>query len=166
MREARGNNTKAGTTCNTFSGSRNSHVFDTCHSSHGNLTRFPRYFHTALPLCISTLHVRSRDYLLYFYYAGIVHVALKQFPEALEALLVCITLPATQLSAIVIEAFKKYVRESGRESGGERERERERAERVHTRSTLSNVKHTTPLVDMITRAASRHWPQTWVAANE
>jgi len=127
VREARGNNKKAGTTCDTFSGSRNSHVFDTCHSSHGNLTRFPRYFHTALPLCISTLHVRSRDYLLYFYYAGIVHVALKQFPEALEALLVCITLPATQLSAIVIEAFKKYVRERERERGraGERERERE-----------------------------------------
>ena len=87
------------------------------------VTRKPDTFPTVFSHCISTPNVRSRDYLLYFYYAGIVHVALKQFPEALEALLVCITLPATQLSAIVIEAFKKYVRERERESAHEIEKE-------------------------------------------
>ena len=137
MRESKENKQKAGTTCNISSVARETGIYvthDARQRSSTLVTRKPDTFPTVFSHCISTPNVRSRDYLLYFYYAGIVHVALKQFPEALEALLVCITLPATQLSAIVIEAFKKYVREGGRERERECARDRERVgERARAR---------------------------------
>jgi len=49
------------------------------------------------------------DYLTYWYYAGIVQSALKQFRRAQNSFLQCIITPALAGSKIVIEAYKKYV---------------------------------------------------------
>lgn len=47
--------------------------------------------------------------LLYFYYAGMCHIGLQQFPQAVESFRTCIGVPAQSVSAIVVEAAKKYV---------------------------------------------------------
>ena len=51
--------------------------------------------------------VCSLDFLLYFYYSGMVLIGLKRWMEALEALTLCFTLPCTHLSAVAVEAYKK-----------------------------------------------------------
>lgn len=52
------------------------------------------------------LHVEHL--LLYYYYGGMVYIGLKRFDRALEFLAVCISTPAEAVSAIMVEAFKKY----------------------------------------------------------
>jgi len=49
------------------------------------------------------------DYLTYWYYAGIVQSALKQFRQAQNSFLQCIITPALAGSKIVVEAYKKFV---------------------------------------------------------
>jgi len=51
----------------------------------------------------------AEDYVRYWLYAGMVAIGLKQWETAIDALRNCITTPATALSAVVIEAFKKFV---------------------------------------------------------
>jgi COP9 signalosome complex subunit 3 len=50
-----------------------------------------------------------RDFLLYCYYGGMIHIGLKQFGKALEFFQHAITAPATVLNAITIAAYKKFV---------------------------------------------------------
>eukprot|EP01061_Rhynchopus_euleeides_P010841 TRINITY_DN2041_c0_g4_i1.p1 TRINITY_DN2041_c0_g4~~TRINITY_DN2041_c0_g4_i1.p1 ORF type:complete len:438 (+),score=142.05 TRINITY_DN2041_c0_g4_i1:267-1580(+) len=50
-----------------------------------------------------------RDFLLYYYYGGLVYIGLKEFDKAGGFLETCICCPATCLSAIVVEAYKKLV---------------------------------------------------------
>jgi COP9 signalosome complex subunit 3 len=67
-----------------------------------------------------------QDLLRFFYYAGMVHIGLKDFSKALDSFLLvsgtcivagtrfdecrqCITAPSAVLSAIVVEAYKKYI---------------------------------------------------------
>lgn len=50
-----------------------------------------------------------RDFLLYCYYGGMIYIGLKRFGKALECFQHAITAPATVLSAITIETYKKYV---------------------------------------------------------
>ena len=54
--------------------------------------------------------VTPKDYLLYYYYGGMVYIGLTQFERAFEFLQTCITTPCvTTLNAIMVEAFKKFV---------------------------------------------------------
>ncbi len=51
----------------------------------------------------------SKDVRLYFYYAGSVYIGLKKFTRATEMLKTAISVPAIVPSAIMIEAYKKFV---------------------------------------------------------
>lgn len=50
-----------------------------------------------------------KDFLLYCYYGGMVFIGLKRFNKALEFFQHAITAPATTLTAITVEAYKKFV---------------------------------------------------------
>lgn len=52
---------------------------------------------------------QPRDFLLYCYYGGMVYIGLKHFSKALEFFHHAITAPMTSLTAITVEAYKKYV---------------------------------------------------------
>jgi len=49
------------------------------------------------------------DFLQYYYYAGMVFIGLKQFTKSLEMFQMALTIPTMALSAVQVEAFKKYV---------------------------------------------------------
>jgi len=49
------------------------------------------------------------DYLTYFYYAGMVYIGVKNFPKAMESFQLALTVPSMMLSAVQVEAFKKYI---------------------------------------------------------
>jgi len=53
--------------------------------------------------------VTSKDMLLYFYYGGMILTGLKDFSKALIFFKMAITAPAIVLSAIMVEAYKKFV---------------------------------------------------------
>eukprot|EP00004_Rigifila_ramosa_P024873 TRINITY_DN7311_c0_g1_i1.p1 TRINITY_DN7311_c0_g1~~TRINITY_DN7311_c0_g1_i1.p1 ORF type:complete len:461 (-),score=116.18 TRINITY_DN7311_c0_g1_i1:871-2127(-) len=53
--------------------------------------------------------IQPQDVLLYYYYAGIVYAVLKNFSRSAEMLLAAISMPAVSVSAIQLEAYKKYV---------------------------------------------------------
>ncbi|KAF0684404.1 Aste57867_23639 [Aphanomyces stellatus] len=61
-------------------------------------------FEVAMPHAIQSIHV-----LEYFYYGGMLFTGLKQFRDASTFFLTAITSPAHALSAIAIEAYKKYI---------------------------------------------------------
>lgn len=50
-----------------------------------------------------------KDFLLYCYYGGMIFIGLKRFNKALEFFQHAITAPATTLTAITVEAYKKFV---------------------------------------------------------
>ncbi|OQS07184.1 COP9 signalosome complex subunit 3 [Thraustotheca clavata] len=71
-------------------------------------------YHAALPILNKpnfevSPFITSLDVLEYFYYGGMINIGLKRFRDAAEFFLLVITAPANALSAIVIEAFKKYI---------------------------------------------------------
>lgn len=51
----------------------------------------------------------SKHLLAYFYYAGCIYAALKQFDQALFYLEQALTMPASQVSQIMVEAYKKFL---------------------------------------------------------
>jgi len=53
--------------------------------------------------------VRSEDTRLYFYYGAICYIALKRWTKAIEFFETVISAPALMASAIMVEAYKKYV---------------------------------------------------------
>jgi COP9 signalosome complex subunit 3 len=53
--------------------------------------------------------LQPRDLLRYLYYAGIVLTGLKEYRRALEYFRMAFTAPAVALSAIALEAYKKYL---------------------------------------------------------
>jgi len=53
--------------------------------------------------------VAPRDMLLYYYYGGMVYTGLKDFKKALVFFKHAVSAPAIVLSAIMVEAYKKYV---------------------------------------------------------
>jgi len=50
-----------------------------------------------------------KDYLTYFYYAGMIAIGIKSFRRALDLFKLCLTAPAVVASAIMIDAYKKYI---------------------------------------------------------
>jgi len=53
--------------------------------------------------------IESVDTRLYFYYGGSAYIGLKQFEKAIEFLEIVISAPALVPSAIMVEAYKKYI---------------------------------------------------------
>jgi len=73
-------------------------------------------YHQALPLVDCDIIqvqgggcVRSIDNLRYFYYCGLVQIAMKKYKEAMEALTMVCTAPSESVSLIQIDAYKKYI---------------------------------------------------------
>ena len=60
-------------------------------------------------LKISTDCVSARDFLLYYYYGGMLMAANKNFTMALDLLMLAFTMPCHALSGLVVEAYKKYM---------------------------------------------------------
>ncbi|ETV84890.1 hypothetical protein, variant 1 [Aphanomyces astaci] len=56
------------------------------------------------PAAVQSIHV-----LEYFYYGGMVYTGLKQFHSAAAFFLMTLTVPANALSAVAVEAYKKYM---------------------------------------------------------
>ena len=50
-----------------------------------------------------------KDFFLYCYYGGMTLVGLKRYSEALDFFLRAFAVPATQVSAIVVASYKKYL---------------------------------------------------------
>lgn len=53
--------------------------------------------------------VTPRDMLLYYYYGGMVYTGVKEYKKALSFFKTCVSAPAIVLSAIMVEAYKKYI---------------------------------------------------------
>ncbi|KAL8124225.1 COP9 signalosome complex subunit 3 [Apium graveolens] len=52
---------------------------------------------------------QPRDFLLYGYYGGMICIGLKRFRKAMELLHHVVTAPMSNMSAIAVEAYKKYI---------------------------------------------------------
>lgn len=74
-------------------------------------------YKTALPMLDGFVYqidpsmtgVRSEDTRLYFYYGALCYIAVKRWDKAIEFFETVISAPATTTSAIMVEAYKKYV---------------------------------------------------------
>jgi len=53
--------------------------------------------------------VNTKNLLLFFYYGGMITASVKNFSRALYLLEACVTVPATAVSHIMLEAYKKYL---------------------------------------------------------
>lgn len=72
----------------------------------------------ALEINKKTAPVSAQDVMLYGYYGGMVRTGLKQYKKAMFLYLITLTCPANGLSAIALEAYKKYVLVSLIATGG------------------------------------------------
>jgi len=54
-------------------------------------------------------HLTTVDFLRYWFYGGMAWCGLKDWPKALESFKIAVCMPATSLSAVVAEAYKKMV---------------------------------------------------------
>lgn len=54
-------------------------------------------------------HYDAKDFLLYYYYGGMIYTALKSYDRALYFFEVAITTPSMAVSHIMMEAYKKYI---------------------------------------------------------
>ncbi|KAN0015975.1 hypothetical protein ACTFIU_005925 [Dictyostelium citrinum] len=87
------------------------------HTDFLQLCILSKCYHQALPLIESNItHINPeqssiaiKDILCYFYYSGIIFTAFKKYKKAIESFKFVITAPASALSAIAVEAYKKYL---------------------------------------------------------
>jgi COP9 signalosome complex subunit 3 len=87
------------------------------HTDFVQLCLLAKCYRTALPILdedifeVSTeaTGLTPRDLLCYYYYGGRVYVGMKQYKKALEFFKLVFTAPAVVLSAIMVEAYKKFV---------------------------------------------------------
>lgn len=54
-------------------------------------------------------HFDAKYYLLYYYYGGMIYLAVRNLDRALYFFEVAITTPAHAFSHIMLEAYKKYI---------------------------------------------------------
>jgi COP9 signalosome complex subunit 3 len=84
-------------------------LFQSCVSS--------KCYHAAVPVLDNFVYlvdekvtgIKSEDTRLYYYYGGICYVALKKWKKAIQFFETVLSAPAIVASAIMIEAYKKYV---------------------------------------------------------
>jgi len=93
--------------------------------------------------------IRSEDTRLYFYYGAICYIALKKWDEAIEFFETVISAPALMASAIMVEAYKKYVLVCLIAKG-----EVPSLPRVTSPSVLRTVKQLTPAYEELATAYS------------
>lgn len=55
------------------------------------------------------IQIDSKQFLLYFYYGGMIYTALKKFDRALFFYEIAITTPASDISYIMLAAYKKFI---------------------------------------------------------
>lgn len=65
--------------------------------------------HSVLDVDPSSTGVTPVDLLLYSYYGGMIYTGLKKFQQAASYFYQCVTVPASAISAIMIESYKKYI---------------------------------------------------------
>ncbi|KNC97516.1 uncharacterized protein SPPG_06992 [Spizellomyces punctatus DAOM BR117] len=53
--------------------------------------------------------LKYQDFLLHYYYGGMIYVGLKRFERALQCFHLCLTAPGFVASAIQVEAHRKYI---------------------------------------------------------
>ncbi|KAF2068109.1 hypothetical protein CYY_010565 [Polysphondylium violaceum] len=93
------------------------HILSPAHTNFLQLVILSKCYHIALPLIESNITSINPDQsgiaiqhiLCYYYYAGIIFTALKKYKSAAESFKFVFTAPASALSAIAIEAYKKFV---------------------------------------------------------
>lgn len=76
-----------------------------------------KHYNAALPILDTEVFdvnpeatsVSPKDMLLYYYYGGLIYTGLKEYKKALGFFRLVVTAPAVVLSAIMVEAYKKYV---------------------------------------------------------
>jgi len=51
----------------------------------------------------------TKDFLLYYYYGGMIYTGLKQYKKALGFFRMAVSIPASVLSSIMVEGYKKYI---------------------------------------------------------
>merc|ERR1712137_765514 len=84
------------------------------HAQFTKLCLVSKCYHFALPLLQEDLFefdrkgMNTTDYLLYFYYGGLVFVGMKRFSDAFNFFKRAFTAPAYVPSAIMVESYKKY----------------------------------------------------------
>jgi len=54
-------------------------------------------------------HFDARHFLTYYYYGGVIYAALKKYERALYYFEVALTTPASAMSHIMLESYKKYI---------------------------------------------------------
>lgn len=59
--------------------------------------------------CTDDIHADARYFLLYYYYGGMIYLAMKNPERALYCFEVAVATPAVAMSHIMLEAYKKYV---------------------------------------------------------
>jgi hypothetical protein len=94
----------------------NANLLTSVHASYVQVCLKAKCYSTALPILESPLFeikketgIEPVDYLQYYYYGGMVYCGLKKFAKALEFFQMALTCPSKVLSAIQVEAYKKYV---------------------------------------------------------
>jgi len=93
------------------------HVLSPAHTNFLQLVILSKCYHIALPIIESNITsinpeqsgIAIQHILCYYYYSGIIFTALKKYKSAIESFKFVFTAPASALSAIAIEAYKKYV---------------------------------------------------------
>jgi len=56
-----------------------------------------------------TSSVTPKDMLLYYYYGGLLYTGMKEYKKAFSFFRMVVTAPAVVLSAVMVEAYKKYI---------------------------------------------------------
>ncbi|TGZ59262.1 hypothetical protein CRM22_009177 [Opisthorchis felineus] len=96
---------------------RSSSQLTSLHSDVCQLALSARLFSPVLPLLnVDILEIEKnysfvdqKDYLLYFYYGGMIYGALKNWERALHFFELCLIIPSFSVSCILVEAAKKVI---------------------------------------------------------
>jgi len=95
----------------------NSESLTPIHGDFLQLCLLAKCYHIAVPILNDEIlevnpdltGVTSRDMLLYFYYGGMIYTGVKQYKQAFGFFRQAVSTPATSLSAIMVESYKKYI---------------------------------------------------------
>jgi COP9 signalosome complex subunit 3 len=94
-----------------------SHQLTPIHTDLVQLCLLAKCYRAVIPILDEELYevnpdatgITPKDLLCYYYYGGRVYIGMKQYKKALEFFKLVFTAPAVVLSAIMVEAFKKYI---------------------------------------------------------
>jgi len=67
------------------------------------------YFSRTLLYFFQNGNYDAKHFLLYYYYGGLIYATLKNYERSLYAFEVALTTPASAISHIMLESYKKYI---------------------------------------------------------